>query len=323
MDSITASTPGYKGSYQGTARPTAARTGFTARRGGSKSLARYSRLTKEEATKPSIIVLPSDDSSSDSDSSTEQDVRPPTRTKQVPTSTADKGLLEPHREAVSKEVQCTKSTAKDSGLQKKQAPMARLRSPTPSSDEEAERQAAPKPTPRKVSLATSTTTERSREQSVRKAHSPPENAESEREVMARSIIAGFPRRALETLLLNAALGSTSVMKDVIKWNSKHPVEEEQSVWFQSEHGPITVENDDPNNFRAVKSYSSLPPIRDVRPQMPPKSKPVRPTPSRVPVQESSTDKTIEQLLEAAERRRELGEEYIPPQAPERKRRRAD
>lgn len=72
---------------------------------------------------------------------------------------------------------------------------------------------------------------------------------------------------------------------------------------------------------AANVYSGLPPTRDVRLQTRPnpRAHKAKPAPSKVPTQASGTDKTIEVLLKAAERRKELGEEYVPPQPVSRKR----
>lgn len=146
----------------------------------------------------------------------------------------------------------------------KQSP-GRQMNPIVLADEQAERQENGSTIIRKKYLAISTDVESGRQlqtlvtpipaSSLKKASpSPPEDEEPERNIMARSIIAGFPRRALEKLLLHAALGNISVMKEVIAWNAKHPVEKDEIISVQPKPNVSSVDYDKDSNLTA-QEYS--------------------------------------------------------------------
>lgn len=144
------------------------------------------------------------------------------------------------------------------------------------------------------------------------------------EVMARSLIAGFPRRALRTLLLNASLNTPAVMEEVLEWNLKQDSEEEAPILAQSNSRSSTIKNEVLEPQHTTKFCSDVPPSRKAPAQNRLNSKlkrnAFRSSHSRSSSQDSEPDKGNKALSESAERKRD-GEEHVPPKQPNRKRRR--
>lgn len=174
-----------------------------------------------------------------------------------------------------------------------------------------------------------------RAQQLRQKPIPPRNESIDPvcKAMARSIIAGLPRKALEELLLSAAMGNTSVMDKVVEWNMKHPVQEEEA----------TEANNDPRSATRQPNHGSLQVAEYSHHQKPPKTKtsprkahnlapiliddddddrglsmtgPAIPT--NTPAQETPTAQKTTLSLQTAKRRREHPEEHeSPPTSPKR------
>ncbi|CZR57817.1 uncharacterized protein PAC_07706 [Phialocephala subalpina] len=231
--------------------------------------------------------------------------------------------------------------------QKRKQLLAEQRASTISTaDKDIERQQKPKPAPIQIAIPPQ---DEGTQQQLQNQLVSAQAMDSERRIMARSIIAGFPRRALESLLLDAALGNTSVMKEVIEWNSKNPVEETPRSARPSKcHPPsnnlvdndtiavepqaIMIDDDEDfsysfqayDGFRATATHISAPGKPKVRkftakPVNP--TSPVTPNPILLATRDSNTAQKLSASMQAAKRRREQGEEYVAPVILDRSKRR--
>lgn len=225
---------------------------------------------------------------------------------------------------------------KDTGLQKQGLAEQRVSTAVSPAGKDIERQQKQKPAPIQITIPPQDESAQQLQTQLVSAQA----MDSERKIMARSIIAGFPRRALETLLLDAALGNTNVMKEVIEWNSKHPVQEEEtprrlskspllSNNLTDDNDTILVEphaiviDDDEDFSYTFQAYNGLRPtatqikapggpkarrfeVRPTKPVIP--VTPMTPNPIVLATKDSNTAQKIASSLQAAKRRRERGEE---------------